>query len=818
MKNIITALLLVSSQFHFSQDGARIYKKLKKLNTLSSVLYVAAHPDDENTRLIALFSNHYNAQTAYLSMTRGDGGQNLIGTELRESLGLIRTQELLEARKIDGGQQFFTTANDFGYSKHPDETLKIWNEKEVLAQIVYRIRAFKPDIIIHRFDHRTPGSTHGHHTSSAILSERAFKLANDPNAFPEQLKYVSLWQPKRQFYNTSWWAYGSRARFEQADKSNRIELESNPVDLLLGRTNAEVAALSRSQHKSQGFGSAPELGTQKEYLEWINGSQPKNQDPFDGIDTSWNRVEGGALFQKQIDQISRSFDIEKPYESVPALVELYHSLNQLKDNHWKTIKQKEVTQLIQDCLGLRLQFNTALEKGVTATDLNVSIKALNPSPVSIGLEKITGSLQLDPKEVLKQNELWESGLTFLVPDVTTVPYWLTSEGDLGNYNVQNEALKGLPETPNPILIEFHLSINGREVSFEVPLTYRTTDRVAGEVVQNFQVVPRATTQLSEKVLLFQNQNPKKVLLQVQAHVENFKGEVELLTPKNWSVNPSKQEVFIKQAGAVQEFVFEVTPPEGSSTAVLSAMVKERGINYGMSLETIDYPHISKQHLLQPNKAIASKIDLKSKVQKVAYLKGAGDKVAENLRAIGIEVTEFDPENLRLEDLLPFPTLIVGIRAFNVHKELTFKNKILWDFVSQGGTVIVQYNTSRGFDASISAPYTIELSRDRVTDEQAEVRFLNPQHPILNSPNKITSADFEGWVQERGLYFASNWDSRFEPLFSMNDLGESPKKGSLLVADYGKGKYIFTGLSFFRELPAGVPGAYRLFANLISYGQ
>jgi len=818
MKKIITVLLLISFQFHFSQDGARIFKKIKKLNTLSSVLYVAAHPDDENTRLIALFSNHYNAQTAYLSMTRGDGGQNLIGTELRESLGLIRTQELLEARKIDGGQQFFTTANDFGYSKHPEETLKIWNEKEVLAQIVYRIRAFKPDLIINRFDHRTPGSTHGHHTSSAILSEQAFHLANDPNAFPEQLKYVSLWQPKRQFYNTSWWAYGSRAQFELADKSNRIALESNPLDPLLGRTNAEVAALSRSQHKSQGFGSAPELGSQMEYLEWINGSKSQNQDPFDGIDTSWNRVEGGALFQKQIDQIRTAFDIEKPFKSVPALVELYLSLEQLKDKHWKTIKQYEVKQLIQDCLGLQLQFNTLQDKGVAAMELPVSLKVLNPSPFSIELKKITGSIQLEPKEVLKQNEVWETSFLFKVPEVTTTPYWLTSEGDIGNYNVQNESLKGLPETPNPILIEYQLSINGRDISFQTPLTYRTTDRVAGEVIQNFQVVPRVTTQLSDKILLFQNDSPKKVRLQVQAHVENFKGEVELVVPKNWRVIPSQQEVNIEKSGAVKEYLFEVIPPKGSSRAVFSAMVKEQGINYNMSLETIDYPHISKQYLLQPNKAIASKIDLKTKVHKLAYLKGAGDKVAENIRAIGIEVTEFDVENLRLEDLLPYPALIVGIRAFNVHKELTFKNKILWDFVSQGGTAIVQYNTSRGFDASISAPYLLQLSRDRVTEEKAEVRFLNPDHPIVNTPNKITSADFEEWVQERGLYFASNWGNQFEALLSMNDIGESPKKGSLLVADYGKGKYIFTGLSFFRELPAGVPGAYRLFANLISYGQ
>ena len=389
---------------------------------------------------------------------------------------------------------------------------------------------------------------------------------------------------------------------------------------------------------------------------------------------------------------------------------------------------------------------------------------------------------------------------------------------MGNYTVEEETLKGLAETPNPITVQFTLLINTTPITLSVPLTYRTTDRVAGEVIQNFQVLPRATTQLIEKVLLFQEAAPKKVRLQVQAHVANFKGTVGLCTPKNWTVTPEKQEVDITQAGAMKEYEFEVRPPKGNSTGLFSAEVKEGSRSYTMTLEEIDYPHISKQYMLRPNKATVSKIDLQSKVKSIAYLRGAGDKVAESLRNIGIEVFEFDVKDLRLETLVPFPTLVVGIRAFNVHKDLGFKNQILWDYVRQGGTVVVQYNTSRGLDSSLLAPYPLQLSRDRVTDENAEVRFLKKEHPLLTEPNKITTADFQGWVQERGLYFANRWDDRYQPLFSMNDKGESQKMGSLIVADYGQGKFIFTGLSFFRELPAGVPGAYRLFANLISYGQ
>jgi hypothetical protein len=651
-----------------------------------------------------------------------------------------------------------------------------------------------------------------------MLSEEAFYLANDPTAFPEQLDRVSLWQPKRQFYNTSWWAYGGRAQFEKANKSNMIPLESNPVDLLLGRTNEEVAAQSRSQHKSQGFGSSPRLGSQAEYLELINGTMPSNSDPFDGIETGWSRVKSGAKIKQQVDQLIANFDLEKPYKSVSELTALYQAISNLENEHWKAIKLEEVKTLIQSCLGLRLQFDTAQETGVANTSLPVTLRALNPSPLTLTLQNLEGALSLQPQQTLLQNQVWETKTTFKIPDQSTTPYWLLEEGDLGNYTVEEETLKGLAETPNPITVQFTLLINTTPITLSVPLTYRTTDRVAGEVIQNFQVLPRATTQLSEKVLLFQEAAPKKVRLQVQAHVANFKGTVSLCTPKNWTVTPEKQEVDITQAGAMKEYEFEVRPPKGNSTGLFSTEVKEGSRSYTMTLEEIDYPHISKQYMLRPNKATVSKIDLQSKVKSIAYLRGAGDKVAESLRNIGIKVFEFDVEDLRLETLVPFPTLVVGIRAFNVHKDLGFKNQILWDYVRQGGTVVVQYNTSRGLDSSLLAPYPLQLSRDRVTDENAEVRFLKKEHPLLTEPNKITTADFQGWVQERGLYFANRWDDRYQPLFSMNDKGESQKMGSLLVADYGQGKFIFTGLSFFRELPAGVPGAYRLFANLISYGQ
>jgi len=801
-----------------AQNGASLYKKLQKVNTLGRVLYVAAHPDDENTRLISLFANHYNYRTAYLSMTRGDGGQNLIGTELREGLGLLRTQELLEARAIDGGEQFFTTANDFGYSKHPEETLAFWNKNEILAQIVYRIRAFQPDIIIHRFDHRTPGTTHGHHTSSALLSEQAFHLAQDPNAFPEQLNEVKLWQPKRQFYNTSWWAYGSRERFEQADKSNRIAIESNPIDPLLGRTNAEVAAMSRSQHKSQGFGSAPELGSQVEYLELINGEPTSQNDPFSGIDTTWKRVKGGAEIEVLINQMLAEFSLTAPHDILPQLLTLYHKIETLEDDYWRLIKKNEVIDLIQGVLGLRFQFNTTVPVGVGQSEIEVSFKAVNPSPVSIQLESLKGEIELQIQRPLMPNEVWEYSSKIKLPTKVTSPYWLLEKGTLGNYAVKEKTLIGLPETPNPIQATFVVNIDNSLIPISIPLTYRTTDRVDGEIVENFQLLPKLTTQLSEAVLIFASEQPKKVKAIVQAHGANAQGTVRLVAPSQWKVTPSEHQVQIRRAGETAEYTFEVTPPPGNHSITMSSLVESNGEPFTYQLQEIEYPHIAKQYALSPNETKVAKIDINTAVKQIAYVKGAGDKVAESLRTIGLQVTEIEVEDLRLETLINFPTVIMGIRAFNVYRDLSFKNQILWDFVKQGGTLIVQYNTSRGFDSRIAAPYPISFSSDRVTDEKAKVTFLEPNHPLLTSPNKITALDFEGWVQERGLYFANTWDSAFKPLLSMQDTGETAKQGSLLVADYGKGKFIFTGLSFFRELPAGVPGAFRLFANLISYGQ
>ena len=798
-----------------AQDSATIYKKLQQLNFLGSVLYVGAHPDDENTRMISYFANHLHARTAYLSLTRGDGGQNLIGTELREGLGLIRTQELLEARKIDGGQQFFTTANDFGYSKHPDETLRIWDKAALQAQVVDRIRAFKPDVIINRFNHRTPGSTHGHHTTSALLSVEAFDLAADTN-FKTKQPYTP-WQVKKLFFNTSWWFYGSREKFEEANKQNLVQVDVGRFDNILGVSNASIAAQSRSQHKSQGFGSTAELGSSIEYLELLQGTPATQNDPFEGIDTTWNRLEGGATIGEKVNRAIAEFDFTQPERSLPLLVDIYTAIQQLKDAHWKTIKSQEVKALIIACGGWDFAFYTTEEYGTPHQSLSTKVRVVNPGKTPLQLEDFTVENQsFTIAKNAAENQPVEVGIKFTTPSRLTVPYWLTQKGSLGMYRVDEPQWIGRPETP---ALEGTLTATllGTSLDFTLPLTYRTTDPVAGEVIQPYHNLPEITVALDKSVYLLTNQNEVKISATLSLRQNTpLSGSLSLALPENWTVSPRSIPFSIAKKGAEQRVEFTVSVPENNTKQFIAPLVKTPTGTYNHTLTLIDYPHITKQFLLQPAEAAVVKLALNTPIKRIGYIQGAGDKIPEALRNVGIAVDEISVDALTPEWMQNYPTVVLGIRSFNVGEAWSFKHQYLWDYVAQGGTVVVQYNTSRGLKSEAIGPYPLQLSRDRVTDEQAPIELLDANHPLFNYPNKLTQKDFEGWVQERGLYFAGQWDAQYTPLLSLNDPGESPKKGALLVADHGKGKFIFTGLSLFRQLPEGVPGAYRLLVNLISY--
>lgn len=829
MRKIFFAVLFLSFSLLNAQapekwSSTEIYNHIEKLNFLGSVLYIAAHPDDENTRLISYFSNEEHAKTAYLSLTRGDGGQNLIGPELREQLGLIRTQELLAARKIDGGQQFFTRANDFGYSKTPSETLEIWNKEEVLSDVVWIIRKFRPDVIINRFDHRTPGSTHGHHTSSAMLSVEAFEMAGKKDVYKSQLELLEAYQPKRLFFNTSPWFYGGDEAFKEADKSNFISFDTGTYFPLKGLSNPEIASLSRSQHRSQGFGSTGSRGEQIEYLELLKGNLPeKDSDIFDGIDTSWNRLMGGEEIGNILLQIEKNFNFKKPSEHLPELIKAYKLIQDLDNTHWKEIKSEEIKEIIYAASGLYLE--AVAEKATTTPSekLQVRLEAINRSNEKIELSSVDltpNNSKIEPRVNLPNNTGWNSNMTFNIPESAeyTTPYWLNEEGNMGMYTVEDQKLRGLPETPLHTKATFRLNIDGTYIEFDKPIVYKYNDEVYGEIYKNFEIVPAISLHFNEDVLIFNNSEARDVTIEVTANKAGINGELNLKAGKGWNIEPVKTKFSIPQSGGKTNLIFKITPPEAQDETNLIPEAIIAGKIYDEKLIEINYEHFPDQNLVVPAALKLVKLDIKKKGQNIAYIEGAGDVVPESLEQIGYTVTKIAPASISEDFLKEFDAVVLGIRAYNVVEELKFKQDELFRYVEQGGTMIVQYNTNRGLVTNKLSPYDLNLSRDRVTEENAEVKFLSPDHPVLNSPNKLTGADFENWVQERGLYFPGSWDENFTPILSMHDVDETPKNGSLLVAQYGKGYYIYTGISFFRQFPEAVPGAFRLFANLISVGK
>ena len=802
-------------------NSVEIYNQIQKLNFLGTVLYIAAHPDDENTRLISYLSNETKARTGYLSLTRGDGGQNLIGSQLRELLGVIRTQELIEARKIDGGEQFFSRANDFGYSKNPDETLEIWDKEKVLSDIVWTIRKFQPDVIINRFDHRSAGTTHGHHTSSAILSVKSFDLANNPTIFPEQLKLVETWQPKRQFFNTSWWFYGSKEKFDAADKTNLFSIQTGVYYPSIGKSNQEIAALSRSRHQSQGFGSTGTRGEETEYLEFINGKPLQDKvDIFEGIDTSWNRVKGGKPVGELMTKIASEFDFANPSASIQDLAKAYLMIQSLEENHWKTIKSEEIKKTIAACAGLFLEAVAQNQEATPGSLVKLKLEAINRSSIEMQLKSVTTlpeSKNTLQNLSLKNNISQSLNLDLQLPPTIeyTQPYWLKDKATDGMYTVSDQKLIGIPDIIREVKVVFNIQINGIEIPLERTVVYKYNDDVKGEMYNYLDIVPDVTTSILDKVSLFRDTEKKYLAVKIKAGKDDLNGDLQLELPANWIVVPKSIPFNLNKKGTEQTVYFEVTPPNLTDEAVAKSVAIIDGKRYDKEQIIIDFSHIAKQQVLKPSEAKFIRMDLKTKGEKIAYIMGAGDEIPNSLSQMGYKVTLLNPEEISPEKLANFDVVMTGVRAYNTVQALANKQNILFDFVKGGKTMLVQYNTPNDLVTENIAPYPLKISRDRVTEENAEVRFLAPNHPILNSPNKITTKDFEGWKQEQGLYYPNEFDKAFTPILSSNDKGETPKNGALLIAPYGKGHYIYTGLSLFRELPEGVSGAYKILANMIS---
>lgn len=827
MKQIILYSLLIFSNLLIAQrpieSSADILQEIKKLNVVSNVLYVAAHPDDENTRLIAWLENEKLARTAYLSLTRGDGGQNLVGSEKGDAMGVLRTQELLEARKIDGAKQFFSRAVDFGYSKTADETLEIWDRNAVLADVVYTIRKFRPDVIVTRFppDER---AGHGHHTASAILAEEAFNIAGDETKFPEQLEFVDTWQAKRILWNTSvWWDRQLPEKAAEAD--DYVKINIGDYNEIIGLSYSEIASDSRSQHKSQGFGSARARGNQLEYLKHTAGNKATT-DLFEGINTTWSRIEGSEKVQEKLNQIIADYDLSKPSKSVDELVSLYKLIQDLEETFYSQEKLESLSKVIKAAAGIFVEF-LAEEYNYPAfqeipvngkavfivrTDVPVEIKSVEP-PIDSTYQDIT----------LKENEESSFPFSHTIAIHPSNPYWLDRSPDDRSIGMSNmdelitswTAQYGMPENVPKVAFNYVLNIAGVDVTFTQAIDYKWTDRVDGELHRDLIVSPEITATPAEKVFLFTKEEAQSIDVLIEANKDRIKNSIKLIAPEGWQVEPEQIDFELSFKGQQKSVSFSLIPPKVASVGEISFQFDKMRAS---AVQRVDYPHIKPQIMFPWARAKVVKMDLNKSVQKLGYVIGSGDEVAENLSQIGFEVESFDASELAIKDLSKYDAILVGIRAYNTEEAMVNGNNILNEYIKNGGNVIVQYNTNRGLKAENIGPYPFQLSRNRVTKEEAVPTFLKPNHDLLNKPNKLNLSDFDGWVQERGLYFAGEWDNNFEAIIAWNDPGESPHEGSVLIAKYGEGHFIYTGISFFRQLPAGVPGAYRLLTNMISYGK
>lgn len=797
-----------------------ILLNLKKLNVLGAAMYVAAHPDDENTVMLSWLAKERLVRTAYLSVTRGDGGQNLIGPEQAELMGLIRTYELLAARAIDGPEQYFTRAADFGFSKNTTETMEIWGKDAVLSDVVWRIRRFRPDVLVCRFPPDSRAG-HGNHSASAVLAEEAFKLAGDPTKYPEQLKFVEPWQPRRVVWNT--FNFGAATATKPAE-GTWIPIEIGGYNPLLGKSYPEIAAESRSQHKSQGFGVAKNRGNRGEYLVHKLGELAQ-RDLFDGIDLTWNRVPGGAAIQGVIEEAIRTFQPADPAASIPLLVKAYRLVDGLSDAHWKTEKKKELEALLVACAGLWYEANPAEYAVAGGETVRVTASLIKRSEVPLTLDRIrlTGlGVDSTVRTTLGNNELLRMPFTVRIPldQPLTQPYWLVEPRlSKGMYRVDDRNLIGLPEKPADLQAEFSVTLDGLPLTFRTPVVYKYTDEIRGELYRPFEIRPVVTATLADKVYVFPDNQPKTVTLTLKASKANVSGEVALEVPTGWRTEPARVPFTIPVKFGEETVTFRVVPSTRVGEITLRAVVRTPEGTSARGLLNITYEHIPPLTLFPNAEAKLVRLDIKTKGRTIGYLAGAGDEVPAALRQIGYNVTNLTEKELN-GDLTGYDAIVVGVRAYNTNDRLRFFNPKLFEYVRNGGTMVVQYQVNsflQQVNGSIG-PYPFHISRDRVTVEEAPITLLQPEHPALTAPNKITAKDFDGWVQERSLYVPDQWDPAYVPLLRSNDPGEAPQDGGLLVASLGKGYYVFTGYAFFRQLPAGVPGAYRLFANLISLGK
>lgn len=821
-------------------NAGQIQLALRKLGVVGSVLYVAAHPDDENTGLLAYLANGALLRTGYLSITRGDGGQNLIGSEQGPELGLIRTQELLAARRIDGAEQFFTRARDFGYSKSPEETLKIWGKDDILADVVWVIRRFRPDVIITRFSPE-PADTHGHHTASAMLAAEAFRAAADPTFRPEQLKDgVAPWQAQRLLWNRASFLARPGEDFSRYDK-----LEIGGYYPLLGASTGEIAADSRSMHKSQGFGVPRARAPLTEYFSTLAeapAARAKGGAVLGGLDFTWHRFAGMSAaataadtVRAAADKVAHDFNPVAPHASIPALLALDAQLAAISEEPWRTRKQREVRELVLACAGVFADATAADFRVAPGGEIEVTATVVDRSPAAVSLKEVrfpTAGGRVTDGRALAAALSGAVGIPVelkhkvVVPADAplTTPFWLAAPPEPGLYPVADPLDIGKPEDDPALRVDFDLQVGGHLLTISRPIAYKWTDPVAGERYRPLEITPLVSVVPDSKVLLFPEgrREPAAVTVRLSAGASAVSGVLRPQVAEGWAVEPASAPFKLETKGSEVELAFHVRRVAATAPRAALRFVAEVGeARLSRGVVHIEHSHIPVQTWLADAEVRVIPLAIELGGSKIGYVPGAGDEVPASLRRVGYDVTLLGDEALRggAAGLTRFDAIVVGVRAFNVNERLRSaqSHDVLMKYVAGGGTLVVQYNTNSRLGPLTApiGPFPFEISHDRVTDETAAVTFSDLAHPLLTRPNRITGLDFAGWIQERGLYFAGKWDPKYQTVLSMHDPGEKPLAGSLLAARYGKGTFVYTGLAFFRQLPAGVPGAYRLFANLMA---
>ena len=837
----------------YDQGSAALIKQLSRLQTTASVLHTGAHPDDEDSALVAYHARRQNARTAYISLTRGSGGQNIIGSEQSDALGVIRTEELLQARRLDGAEQFFTRANDFGFSKYRAEASRIWPEQEILGDMVRTIREFRPDVIVSRWN-GSPTDGHGHHQFAGYLTPLALQAAADPNQFSEQLdEGLQVWQVQK--------LYVSVRTITEMESGPTLRINTGEYDPISGKSYFEIGMQGRSQQKTQQMGSLELQGDQVSLLqlrEEVSAVTESENSVFDGIDTSISGIAGfeasaSASLVSLLDELEgiagslpSDYDPFNPEKLIPDLVRGYDLAHQAFDIASSQDAQRLLTEKIAEfekalfmASGASVDALIDSETIVPGSSALIAVRAFVPNPNVVEVRTLdvllpTGWSAMEILDQLLANERgvrrrdsaeYERTFQVNVPENAqiTQPYWLELPREGAAYDWAGAGEARTRAFRKPLLMaKVTFEVGGREITVAKEVQYRQLDRVRGEIRRRIDVVPKVSVEPATDLIVTPVSAASEsiaMLLTVRNNSnEPVAGTAQFQLPGGWEASPAFADFSLGPAPALGTFSFTVTMPENIEAGEyeLRASASIGGDLYQQSMDEIAYPHISTHRVHRDAITEVEVIDVTVADVKVAYVMGSGDLVPESLRRLGVDVSLLSDAELTTADLSQYDVIVVGIRASQTRPAFVANNQRLLNFADQGGTLIVQYQQP-DFAAQNLAPFEVAMDRNvRVVDETAPITILEPEHPLFSFPNRIDAEDFEGWVQERNNYNFTSFDrERYIPLTEAHDEGEPPSEGAMLYAPIGDGHYVYTSYSWFRQLPNGVPGAYRIFANLIS---